>query len=673
MSSCKWCFFALFAALSGTASSQGVTVGTASGPPNGTAIVSLGYAQENDLRNFQIVISYDESVLSPQTTTDATFGELIDGCPVDLSGVNWDASQTRCIDTTTPGTIAITVSSGPGSGSPALESLDPFGSITFDIDEFAPVGAVVPLDVTVNNATQTGTTANDPSLLSTVPGSVTIEITGAAGFASSPQPNSTIDLGSAIVGNLSSGSPSNIAVSEVGDQQLQVTAFPFTGSNPSDFSTSATAFNIDDGGDPVNVPVSCTPNARGMRTATFEISNNSSNAPSAQYTLECTGLAPNVLVSPLTQDLAVATVPGSSDSDTFTVTNDNSDGFSSSTDVTISLSALSGPPGTPPTVNVSPLNFTLDPGDDRVVTSECSSDASTTPGTYTLTATVGFTAPGMIIQPEVTVECVVSEIAPGYSSNPPPTATLPFGQVENGATSAAQTIEIGNENSVGSGSAAELQITGAVLSDSTNYSFSPDPFTATLPADAPNGTASIDVFCTPQSIGDFSGETLTVQTDVGDQEYDLTCEGTSNANLVVTPAGALDGTFSIGSVPPGNTGSGSLTLGNSGTDPLDISCTLTDDNAGIIAFNPVPSFPVTVPPNSTLTFEGTPPDISSFQETLECTVTDPSVSGDPTTFTTTIVVTGRPLIIPTLSQWGLLALMLSLLLAGGLAARRTMA
>ena len=674
MTSIKLTAMALLLAMGNLAVGQGVTVGTDSGAPGGTAVVPLGYVQENNLRNFQIVIDYDETVLTPQTTTDATFGELVDGCPVDLSGVNWDPSQTRCIDTTTPGTIAVTVSSGPGSGSPALESLDPFGSITFDIDSGATVGTVIPLTVTANSATQTGDTANDPSLLSTTDGSVTLAIVGSAGFASTPSAPATIDLGSGEIGVTSSNSPFNISVSEIGDQTLDVSAIDFSGPNAGDFSSSASPFMITDGGDPVNVDVSCTPSGRGARTATLELTNNSSNQPNPQYSLECAGLAPQVSVAPTTQNLGVATVNGSSDTDTFTVTNDNSDGFSSSTDVTITQGAVSGPAGTPPTISVAPLSFTLDPGAnpnaEQVVTTTCESDASTTPGTYTSSATVSYTAPGgaMIMPTNVSIECVVSLESPGYTSAPAAGTTIDFMQVPAG-NSATETIAIGNEDSSGTGEQAELEVTGAVLTDTTNYSIDPASPSFTLDPGANNGTESIDVTCTPSGVGTIPPATLTVQTNDGDQVYDLACTGTGEA-LSFSPS-----PLNLGSVPPGTaTNEGEITFTNnqiSGDITVD-NCTFTGDTEVIIGNPDEANFGFTLVPGASevRAFQCTPPEVGSFSLDVSCTL---PVRGEVAGLNFTVACAGRPLVIPTMSRWGLVVMSLVLLMVAGVAGRRMLA
>jgi len=383
------------------------------------------------------------------------------------------------------------------------------------------------------------------------------------------------------------------------------------------------------------------------------------------YDYICVGQAPNVQVAPTTVDLN-GSIGGPPPTAQFTVSNPDNGTASDAQNVQLSEA---GDAEISITDGLTDNVIAVDESDAVEVSCETGTD-----DTFSKTITVSWDDPetGGTANQEVTVNCEIANVAPGFTSDPGVPGPLAFGQIVNGETSAVQTIAIGNEDSVGMGAGAQLEITGATLSDSVNYSFSPDPFTATLEDEASNGTASIDVFCNPQSIGDFSGETLTIQTNDGDQAFDLTCEGTSNAGLVVTP-NVIDGTFNLGSVPPGSTASNSITFSNSGSDPLNLTCTLTDDQGGVITSTALPS-DTAIPPEFTLTFDGTPPDISSFQETLDCTVDDPSTSAAPDqTFAVGVAVSGRPLVIPTMSHWGLIVMSLMLLLVAGLAGRRMMA
>ena len=663
MTSMKLTAMALLLAMYNLAAAQGVTVGSDSGAPGGTAVVPLGYVQQNNLRNFQIVIEYDGSVLSPQTTTDATFGELVNGCPVDLSGVNWEPNRTRCIETST-GTIAITVASGDGASAPALDGLDPFGSITFGIDGSATVGTSLPVTVRVTSATQTGSTTSDASLLSTTDGAVTVEITGSAGFASNPAPTSTVGLGSAVVGNVSADSPSNITVSEVGDQQLDVTAFPFTGANPGDFSTTAAPFNIADGGAPVDVPLRCTPSDVGIRTATFEITNNSSNAPNAQYTVECTGLAPNVQVAPTTIALNGA-IGGTPPTGSFTIENPQTTENTASDAQNASLTVTTDASEITITDNIDDNVITV--GETDTVTFSCST--ANFGGPFTETVQIAWDDPvngGQATQ-DVTVTCNIDNVAPGYTSVPAVPGPLAFGAVPFG-TASTETINIGNQDSVGTGEQAELEVTGAVLSDMTNYNIVPASPAFTLAAGATNGTESIDVTCTPSGVGNVPAATLTVQTNDGDQVYDLACEGTGDS-LSSTP-----GDLNLGTVPPGTaTNEGEITFTNNKItgDIVVENCSFTGDTA-VIAGNPdEANFGFTLQPGTSevRAFQCTPPDISSFALDVSCGVT----GGDNATLDFTVSCAGRPLVIPTMSRWGLVVMSLVLLLVAGVAGRRMLA
>lgn len=630
-----------------------MSIGSDSAGPGGTAVVGLDFTTDGVQRSVTADIFFDSTVLTAQATGTPP-AATVDGCLASLPAGN-QSLLTSC-RLVAAGQIRIILTSSDGTS--PLVSAPAFGTITFDVAGSATAGTSEVIDG-VSSDTTPGTSAD----LVMSDGLVTIAITGSAGYASSPAPGSTINLGSAVVNTVSAGSPSNITVSEVGDQQLNVTAFPFTGANAGDFSTTATPFNIADGGASVDVPVSCTPSAVGTRTATFEITNNSSNAPNAQYTVECTGLAPNVQVAPTSITLNGA-LGGAAPTDSFTVSNPDNGTASDAQNVGLS----SAPDAAEITITNGLADNVISVGENDGVTVSCSTAA---PGTFNETITVTWDDPvgGGTATQNVTVTCNIANVAPGYSSTPAPGATLAFGQIVNGQTSAPQTIDIGNENSIGSGAQAELQITGAVLSDPASFSFTPSAaFPITLPANATNGTASIDVTCGPDSVGALN-ETLTVQTNDGNQVYNLTCEGTSNAGLVATP-NVIDGTLNLGSVPPTTTATNSITFSNSGTDPLNLTCTLTNNNGGIITSTALPSG-TAIPPDFTITFDGTPPEVNTFTEVLNCTADDPATTAAPDqTFAVDVVVSGRPLVIPTLSQWGLLLMMLSLLVAGGFAVRR---
>jgi len=634
--------------LAQNAVSQTLSLTDEAGFPGGAPVsVTLSFTEGTAIEATSFTVTYDGVALGPVDLTNCG------GSGVPSAGVT-----TTCFSGSA-GTITFDVFSSTPGNSIQTGSL---GTLGFSIPGSTPPSPTpFPLafsDVVFADGSggAVSGTAND--------GSITVNAPAGGFYTSTPAPGSQLNLGEAVVGTPATP-VDTLLVENLSADPFDVTGFP---TPPAELTFPAT---------PVTVPgngsfdfsganaITCTPSTVGVNSGTFDVSHDAAGGATTpvNYGFTCTGLAPNVQVAPTSLTLNGA-IGGTPPTASFDVSNPDNGTASDAQNASVADTGVS----TEVSISDGLTDSVISVTETDSVTVSCSTAA---PGTFNETITVAWDDPvggGQATQ-DVTVTCNIANIAPGYTSVPTPGSTLAFGQVVNGQTSAAQTINIGNENSVGTGTQAELQITGAVLSDPTSFSFTPSSaFPITLPEMAPNGTASIDVTCGPDSVGALT-ETLTVNTNDGDQVYDLTCEGTSNAGLVATP-NVIDGSFNLGSVPPNTTASNSITFSNSGTDPLNLTCTLTNNNAGIITSTALPSG-TAIPPDFTITFDGTPPDINTFQETLDCDVDDPTTMASPDqTFTVDVAVSGRPLVIPTLSQWGLLLMMLSLLVAGGFAARR---
>lgn len=632
-----------------------ITLNSASGSVASEVDVTYDYAalDADDVGGFQFDLLYDPAELTP---TDLT----------------------RCFDNApaTHQTGSCTEPNGADNGVVRVVVAD----LAFPVDEITPfnianmgaigftIDQVGTHNVTFSNASGSDTAGQTVPITGT-DATVTGNITGAAGYASTPAPGSLIGLGTAVVGDDSDNSPFNITVSETGDQTLDVTALTFSGTNASAFSTTTAPFMIVDGGADVDVDVTCTPDDRGDLTGVLELTNNSVNEPNPQYSLTCTGTSPNVAAVPLTVNIG-GTVGGANPTGFFDITNVQ-DGFTSD-----ALNAVLSEGMTPEISIIDGLtDATISAGETDQVVLECD---ATNFGVFSETITLQYDDPLAMGQIDVTVNCDIANAFPVYESVPMPGSTLDFMAIDNGDVSDPLGVDVGNSGAVGG---ADLNVTAASISgaDFAQFDLTFAPFTISA-GDAPDGVDDITVTCSPDAIGTFSAS-LVVNTDdpaepMGGFVYPLACEGASTAELVVTPASARDGTLNLGTVAPGISTSGSLTLSNAGTDPLEVSCTLSNINGGIIVFDPVPMFPVTLPPASTLSFTGTPPDTSSYSELLECFATEPSGPvrgmGAPT-FTTTVTVSGRPLVIPTMSRWGLVLMSMVLLLVAGFAGRRMLA
>ncbi len=641
--------FALLMVLLSQVALAQFTVGTSSGSPSGTAVVNLSYTAQSNIRALQVAISYNPAVLTPQTTTDAIFGELVNGC-LASPGANWDNGFTQCVNTDQEnGVITVTLSTGVNPNGPALDTAAPFGGITFDIADGASLG-IYDLETNITQAFASGSSVNDVNLLTANNGSVTLAITGSAGYASTPDVGETIDLGQALVGQTVNAAAADITVSEIGDQTLNVSSGTpqITGGNAADFASLTADFSILDDGAAVDVDLTCTPSARGTRTSQINLSNNSSNQPVAVYPLTCAGLAPNVTVP---GDISINGIVGAmAPTGTFTVTNPQ-DGFTSEA---TAVTAAAGVGDAEITVTTAgPTDIAANASFDFVVS--CSTAAE---GTFTRTIDFSWDGGGT---GSADVTCTINDTAPLYNSAPVPATTIsvtaPFG-----TESAADGIDVNNANTNPNGD--DLVISSATADNNVftvelvNTTFAPNV--------AADGADDVTVTCTPTGVGTVNG-TLTVVTNDPNQAnytYPLECVGTGDV-LTISPA---DGAVNLGTVGPGTqAGPAVITLtNNSLTEALSISCTETDAS-NAFTFTPVPSATsIAVGASLEIQVTAVPPAVEPYSATLACTETDSQVPA----FTLSAAVAGRPLVIPTLSHFGTLLLMLSLLLAGGYAVRR---
>jgi 6-phosphogluconolactonase (cycloisomerase 2 family) len=123
----------------------------------------------------------------------------------------------------------------------------------------------------------------------------------APGFGSTPAAPGPLDFGDVIVGQTKNG---EITVKEVGTATLTVNNPVLGGANPGDFSIGGGfSLTLTDGHAPVDVAVSCTATAPGIRTATLTVSTNDPTSPTVVFNLSCTGKTP----PPLALDTGSAT------------------------------------------------------------------------------------------------------------------------------------------------------------------------------------------------------------------------------------------------------------------------------------------------------------------------------------------------------------------------------
>lgn len=623
-----------------------ITLNGGSGSVASSVDVTYDYAalDADDVGGFQFELLYDPAVLTPNDLTrcfDNAPGTHQSGSCTEPNGADTGVVRVIAADLAFP-----------------IDEVTPFniavmGSIGFSIDQPGTHDVIFanPVARSVTNAV-VPITGSDTT--------ITGVITGAAGFASSPAPGSSIALGPSDVGSASALSPQLITVSEIGDQTLNVTALTFTGANASAFSTTTAPFMIADAGADVDVDVNCTPDARGDLFATLELTNNSINEPNPQYDLNCMGLSPNVQV-PAGPVAMSSTVAGADATANITVTNPQ-DGFTSTAN---GVTATAGAGDAQITVTTGgPTNIAPDGSFNFVVS--CDSSAE---GNFSRTIDFAWTDPVGTGSDSIQVDCTVSDTAPIYNSDPVPGTALALVTAAN-TQSAPDGLDINNANT--NPAADALTISSATASDPV---FTVNVITSSFPANAgPDGTDDIEVTCTPPGVGTING-TLTVQTNDPNQpgggfSYPLSCEGTGDA-LTTNPDNG--GTLNLGTVPPGTpTGEGLISFTNnliSGGGSVSVDCSVTD-TAGVFTYTPDPvSFTVAEGDTESAAFQCTPTDVSNFTASVSCDFSGAAAG----TADYTVVCAGRPLVIPTMSRWGLVVMSLVLLMVAGVAGRRMMA
>ncbi|MEM7289951.1 MAG: IPTL-CTERM sorting domain-containing protein [Pseudomonadota bacterium] len=626
-----------------SASAQEVAVDDVSVAAGAVAAVNVTYTAPggSDVVLIQLDINFDEASLGAPDLSSC-------------SGAAPNGGSTFC-STPSPGSVRIINEDA---------FLNPLGSgvigtISWDTSSVPAPVASYPLTVSGLLYSDSGAQAVNGT---SVDGSITLSITGSAGYGSNPAPGATIDLGVAVVGQSVDSVTDDIVVSEIGDQQLDVTAIAFSGANAADFGSSTAPFNIPDGDPDVDVDLNCTPSARGDRTATVELTNNSSNNGTPQYTLECVGLSPNVQVPAGPINLMGLTVDPDPTAN-ITVTNPQ-DGFASDA---ANVTAVAGAGDAEITVTTAgPAAIAVDGSFDFVV----SCDSSAPGGSFSRTIDFTWDNPDAA-EPDsasVVVNCDITDEVASYDSVPAPGSTIDLGTTTNGVTSAPQTIDVENDG-VGSTTASDLTITGATTSD-PQFAVT---FDGTAIAVGNTLADAIEVTCTPDpGTNGLITATLSVTHD-GDTnpaspvEYDLECTGEPDGAFDSSPAPG--GVLNLGVVPPATTTPiGSIDFSNNGAaDDIDVACTFAGPAEIEFLSDPF-NETIAAGGSASAEFQCTPSTPATFQGTLTCNVTGDDNFQDPVEYT--VLCQGQPLVIPTMNQWGLIIMSLMLLMVAGLVGRR---
>ena len=350
--------------------------------------------------------------------------------------------------------------------------------------------------------------------------------TTAPGYGSAPAPGSTIDVGSAIIGQ--SGSTA-LVISETGNATLDITGHAVSGANAGDFAVTPASFSIVDGGPSQDLTITCTPAAVGTRTATLTV-NHSAFSPaatrgmlggSASYTLTCVG------TTVATPGYGSNPAPGSTinlGSVNVGQTGSTALAISEIGSATLNVTSHSLSGANAGDFSVTPATLVIaNGGPSQNLTITCMPAAV---GTRTATLTVNHNATGS--PATYTLTCVGITVATaGYDSTPAPGSTVSVGSSVIGA-SVSTTLVI---REIGS---AALQISSHSLSGPNASDFSVTPATLTIPDGG--GAQSLVIRCTPSAVGGRSA-TLMINHNASSNPatYALACSGTAVSFHVYSP------------------------------------------------------------------------------------------------------------------------------------------
>lgn len=384
-------------------------------------------------------------------------------------------------------------------------------------------------------------TDSDP----TSPQEVSVSGTGTGSVTITP---SSLSFGSIAVGSKSSAQ--TITISNTTSSSVTLSATSFSGTDPGDFSVSSTTC-----GTSLVASSSCTasvifsPAATGSRSATFNITENStalSTSLSGTGSASATG---NVSVSPTSVTWGSVAVGNTSGAKSVTLTNTGSSA-----------------------VSISSIAFTgTNAGDFSIGTNSCGSSlgASSTctismyfkpTASGTRTATLTFTDNDASSPQRIAVSGTGTGGSNSGTMSASPTS-LSFGTVNQGSTSSAQTITVSNSTS----SSATLSSGSITGTNAADFSVQSTNCGASLAASA---TCTAAIVFKPSTTG---SESATWTMTSGSTTLSVSLSGTGSAggtgSVVPSPTSVTWGAVAVGNT----SGAKTVTLTNSGTTSVSIS------------------------------------------------------------------------------------------------------
>jgi hypothetical protein len=467
------------------------------------------------------------------------------------------------------------------------------------------------------NPTASGARAAALSIGSNNPGgTVTVALSGQGTAPNLTVSPTSVSCASAAVGATSAAS--TVQLSNTGTAALSVTSLTLTGANASEFVLSATTLPLQiAAGASSSVSVMCKPTAAGARTATLAIGSTN---PGGTVTVPLSGqgttaAAPKAQLSPTSLDFGAVAI-GQSAAKTFTVLSVGTQTLQTSNIQITGAQAAA---------------FTSNDADWYTLGAGISVTFSVT---FTPTAAGAANAQievtsndpaGKTILPLTGSGTGTATTAPALAVSP---ASVSFGSVAVGATSAASTVTLSNTGT------AALSVTALTLGGTNAAEFTRS--TPALPLQiAAGASSSLSLTFKPTASGARTASlTIASNNPAGNVSVALTGSGTATTSqplLQVAPASVSFGSVAVGATSAAST----VQLSNTGTAALSItSLTLSGTNAAEFTRS-TPALPLQIAAGAssslTLTFKPT----ASGTRTASLTIASNNPAGN-----VTVAITG---------------------------------
>jgi len=384
----------------------------------------------------------------------------------------------------------------------------------------------------------------------------------------------SLTFGTILVGQTSAAQ--TLTLSNTGSANLTVGTLALSGANAADFALGADTCSSQTLAPAANcmVAVTLTPAATGARAGQLDIPSNAASSPDA-VPLSGTGIEPAISLSPDPLAFGPVLVGSISAVQSVTVANPGSATLNVSA-ITAALAPFAltgGSCGTPPFTVAAAGNCTLD-----------YSFSPSTTGAASQVITLTSDAP-LASDSQFTLQG--SGIAPGIGISP---ASLTFGTILVGQTSAAQTLTLSNTGS------ANLTVGTLALSGANAADFALGADTCSSQTLAPAANCMVAVTLTPAATGARAGQ-LDIPSNAASSPDAVPLSGTGVQPMLSLDSAALN----FGTLPAGGSGSATVTVTNNGSGDLTISGISAPATPFAITGGTCTSVPVTLLPAASCT------------------------------------------------------------------------